>query len=244
MSLDISSVRRLHHARGVVMLLVLLVLLVMVLPDEGRIANATAWRSAASQAQFKAWAKTSTAVGLRMSPAEFEAHLWQWAQGYVAVKAPCSRALNPLVTQFGLGQWWRMFSSPRRSPARVWLEASRAGEAMRPWYVSRSDRYDWHRRQFDHNRFRKLIGRMAGSDSRGQQLYVRFLQWSAREIQREQPEVSRVRLRLYRSTTPEPGVDARDSLGGVFEAERVLELRSGPRVDAATAADARRGGPR
>jgi hypothetical protein len=153
---------------------------------------------------------------------ELEAQAWTVAQAYLKCQMPLYAVAQPLVSQFGLGQGWGMFSNPETHPARLHVELDR-GQGFETLYVSRSDEYAWRRREFDHNRMRKLVGRVFRDQSPA--LYKELVSWVATQVQRDFPDAERVRVRRYRFNTALMSVKGgRYDADGAFEAMRVVEF--------------------
>lgn len=211
------------HLRAACIVLCLLTMAVMLLPDGSRMGKRQVWKSPLNQSQFALWSATLRRAGIEVSAKEFEQRLWEGVQRYLSIRDPLASLVEPVNTQLAVAQGWRMFSNPQTHPARVHIELDR-GDGFETLYVSRSESYTWRRQQFDHNRIRKLVGRIArkGRD----QTYAMFVNWVAREVKREFGEARRVRVRLYRWETPEPGFEAaRYDASGQFEELRYRRLR-------------------
>jgi hypothetical protein len=214
-----------RHARAGLVLLGLLGAATMVPPDSGRWGDRKVWRAPHNREQFKRWSQLLGKAGVRVSARDLEATAWRWARRTVAVWAPVQRPLRPFAAQLGFAQGWSMFSNPQTHPARLHIDLDR-GMGFEPLYVSRSATLDWRSQQFDHNRMRKFIGRIARTGD--ETLYNDFARWVAVQARQDFPDAVRLRVRRYRwqtelvQATPATSYDAL----GSFEGERIVELRS------------------
>jgi hypothetical protein len=191
-------------------------------PGGSRFADRKVWHSAHNLEQFLRWSQMLAKVGVHLAPEQIEAYVWTFAQAYLKFQAPLHAGAQPLVSQLGLGQGWGMFSNPETHPARLHVDIDR-GHGFETIYVSRSDEYTWRRSEFDHNRMRKLIGRITRDQS--PVLYKSLVTWVAAQAQQDFPDARRVRVRRYRFDTKltfarGTSYDAE----GAFEAARVVEL--------------------
>jgi hypothetical protein len=196
------------------------------LPGTARMGNRAIWKSRHNQAQFSNWAQALSRLGWELSPKEFENGLWKIEQRYQAIQRPTARALAPLGNQLGMGQSWRMFANPQTHPARLHIDLDR-GAGWQPLYVSRSDEHDWRRAQFDHNRTRKLIGRLVRKGRR--RTYRYFTNWVANAVRDDFDDARRVRVRMFRWGTPSPAeLDGPYDANGRFDSKREITLRGKP----------------
>lgn len=211
------------HVRAGCIALWLIALGVMLLPDGSRMGKRQVWKSPLNQSQFALWSATLRRAGADVSAAELERKLWAGVRRYLSFRDPLAAWVAPMNTQLGIAQGWRMFSNPQTHPARLHIDVDR-GAGFETLYVSRSETYTWNRRQFDHNRMRKLVGRIArkGRD----RTYNQFVDWVAQEVKREILDARRVRVRLYRWKTPGTEADADNfDADGEFEDVRQRRLR-------------------
>lgn len=198
------------------------------LPGGSRLGNREVWKTKHNQAQFAQWSEALGTLGIDLTPKQFEDELWRFVRSYLGFQRPAARALRPLSAQLGVNQSWRMFSNPQTHPARVHVDLDR-GAGFAPLYVSRSDEFDWRRKQFDHNRMRKLVGRIVRKGR--PRSHREFVNWIAAQTRDEFPDATRVRVRLFRWPTPSPAELAEDAAvfdaEGRFESARVVELGEG-----------------
>jgi hypothetical protein len=216
--------RRWRNARGVLFLLGLLGAAALLPPNVAEISNHRAWRLPHNQEQFTRWSRSLAGLGIHVSGRELEKITWQGVQRYKKTWGPVQRQLQPLRSQLGLSQNWAMFSNPQTHPFRVHVDVDR-GNGFETIHVSRSDAYTWRREEFDHNRMRKLVGRLGRSGDPG--LYEDFTHWVAARVRRDFEDAAKVRVRLYRWTTQLGAPSADSEAGGAFEDARTFELRSG-----------------
>jgi hypothetical protein len=179
----------------------LLGVVVLLLPGSARMNKPEVWKTPLNQAQFESWARALDGVGVSVSPERLEEFLWDAAQRYDAVRRPLLNAVYPVSRQLGVAQNWNMFSNPQTHPGRLHIEID-DGKGFEPVYVSRSKIHRWRGRQLDHNRMRKVMGRIARSgEARTRQ---RFVEWMTGALRRDFPAADRARLRLFRWRTPAP----------------------------------------
>ncbi len=213
-----EKTRRARRWRGVRAGLIsacLLASALLLLPGGERIGNRRVWKTELNQSQFAEWSRALGGFGVELSPREFEELLWSGVQRYLALQRPIVSALMPITTQLGTHQSWRMFSNPQTHPARLQIDVDR-GQGYEPVYVSRSEEYAWRKRQFDHNRLRKMIGRLVRKGRR--KTYVTFGRWVTEDFAKQYPDTQRVRVRLFRWKTPAPGYDGAYDADGKYEA--------------------------
>ncbi len=192
----------------------------MLLPATGRLGNRAVWQSEHNQAQFEQWALMLRDLGLSVDSRQLQSRLWALTRWYLQWRRPIKAWLSPVDAQLGIDQGWAMFSNPQTHPGRLHIDVDR-GSGWEPLYVSRSDEHAWHRSQFDHNRMRKLVGRIIRGGRRGS--YSRLVRWIGERAREDFPTARRVRVRLYRWTTQAPGSDEPIAKGH-FDDTRVVAL--------------------
>jgi hypothetical protein len=101
-----------------------------------------------------------------------------------------------------------MFASPRLSPAVIEVYVREDDGSWRLIFTPHSDA-DWMRWQFDHNRVRKLLGRVASSPHNP--AFVELARWIARQVARDFPSRHEARVSLVHwDSLPPEGVRAGD----------------------------------
>lgn len=101
-----------------------------------------------------------------------------------------------------------MFGSVPTRSGRVEILVDRE-QGWEPLYVARSDRYDWMRSRFEHERFRTYLNDFAWRRRRPS--WDRFADWIVLRVGEEFPDVRRVRLQVVEVTLPPPA-DLHDGL--------------------------------
>lgn len=209
--------------RALAISLTLLATFTLLLPGGARLASRKVWKTELNQSQFADWARALTSMGYQLTPRELEDALWSGVQRYLGVRDPIVSLLTPVLVRTGWSQSWRMFSNPQTHPARLQIELD-TGHGFRPVYVSRSSEFTWKRREFDHNRTRKLFGRLIRKGRHS--TYLRFGRWVTQQMVDEYPDTRRVRLRLYRWRTPPPEhAGPNYDANGRFESQRVFDAK-------------------
>jgi hypothetical protein len=220
------------HVRAGLVALHVLSLVVLSLPGQGAVHDPRRWQTENARADLRQMAARLTAWGWSIDEHGLERALWSTGDAYLRVQRPVAAPFEVYAELTGSRQGWSMFASPQRHPAELHVDLEQDG-AWQPLYRPHSDAHAWNRKQLEHNRFRKFLGRFArGFHPRH---YDQAARWLATKAAREHPEASRVRVRLWRYATLPP---ARVRAGerpedGRYEHERVFDV-------AALGAEARR----
>lgn len=211
------------HVRAVLVALHVLSLVVLSLPDANAVHTRHRWKTANARADLRQWAERLSRWGYDTDEHRLERTLWDTGSAYLRVHQPVVAPFSWYAKVTGSRQAWRMFASPQRHPAELHVDLWREGR-WRPLYVPHSEEHAWNRSQFEHNRFRKFLGRFA----RGFVFdhYRKSARWIATRAAREHPEATRVRIQLYRYDTLVPArvLDGEQPRGRyehplIFEAE-------------------------
>ena len=165
--------------------------LLLSLPSQHRLNNRQVWNSQVNREEMAGWAAALRSVGLDWTREDLTRVLWDFTQDYLRVRSTAIRPVLYYVYVSGMGQGWRMFSNPQRFPARLQVEIRQAGGSFEPVFVARSADHEWRRRQFDHNRFRKLVGRFGRNINR--QRYSQLARWIAARLAQDYPAASHAR---------------------------------------------------
>ncbi|RLB53950.1 MAG: hypothetical protein DRJ42_10480 [Deltaproteobacteria bacterium] len=213
---------RWRHARAAFVLFHFAAVLLLSVPASSAMRDISAWRAPHAQRDLAAWAARANALGIDVTQPEFERALWDFAGSYLETRAIVIRPFALYAHYSGALQGWSMFASPQTEP--VWLTIDVTdGEAYRTVYRERSAEHAWMRRELDHNRVRKLEGRLG----RGayDDHYRGLVEWLAVRAARDFPDAVRLRARVERRRTPEPFDDAEtDYLDARWERELVVDL--------------------
>lgn len=210
------------HVRAGLVALHVVSLVVLSLPDEGAVHDTRRWQTENARADLRQMAARLTAWGWPLDEHGLERVLWSAGDAYLQVQKPLAAPFEGYAELTGSRQGWTMFASPQRHPAELHVDVEHGGR-WQPLYRPHSAEHAWNRRQLEHNRFRKFLGRFA----RGfhQQHYDQAARWLATKAAREHPEASRVRVRLLRyATLPPDRVRAGEQPSdGRYEHDRVFE---------------------
>jgi hypothetical protein len=212
------------HVRAALVGLHVLSLVVLSLPNEGAVHDRRRWQTANARADLRQMAERLTAWGWPTDEHQLARTLWSTGDAYLQVQRPLAAPFVGYAKLTGSRQSWQMFASPQRHPAELHVDLEQDGR-WQPLYRPHTDAYAWNRRHFEHNRFRKFLGRFARGFVRSH--YEQTARWIATRAAREHPEASRVRVRLWRySTLPpervragEQPTDARYEHERIFDAE-------------------------
>lgn len=181
-----------------------LLLLLSGLPGSTAMGNRAAWKSPVAARQFREWSRILGAVGVALSPIELEELSWGLARGYLDARRTLLGPWQGLRRTLGTDQAWALFAVPQTDPARLQIEVETA-DGWRVLYASRSETYTWRRATFDHNKLRKLVGRI--NRTADKRYWNALLDWVSREIFQEMSDAQRVRMSLWRWHTPLPSAD-------------------------------------
>ncbi len=210
------------HIRAAFVLFHLLAVCILSVPASGAMRDISAWRAPHAQRELGVWAERARALGWDVSQSEFEAWLWDFTQGYLEVRNRIAAPFALYSHYTGALQGWSMFANPQTEPAWLTVEI-RQGDELRTVYRERSSAEDWMRWQLDHNRVRKLQGRLG----RGayDDHYRGLVEWLARRAAIDFPEATHLRARVERRRTPEPFDDAEVGYqSSRFERELIIDL--------------------
>lgn len=189
------------HLRAAAVLFHLVAVLMLSLPSAS-IRSARLWRAPNVQREFEHWSRRARSLGWDVSPTEFEERLRAFTFRYLAARDVAIAPFEAYAGATGTMQGWAMFATPQTDPTWLTLEIRETSGDFRTIYRERSDSLDWMRRQLDHNRLRKLEGRLARGASAG--TYRRLVNWLARRAAADFPEAVEMRARVERRTTPAP----------------------------------------
>jgi hypothetical protein len=206
------------HIRAVLIVVHLVAIAIKAFPAPGGGMKRGAWKDPTVQAEFDAWRGRLSVVGVDVSAEEFEERLWQFATGYNNGVKSLTGPFDPYYRYCGTWQSWRMFVAPHRHPARLHIDVETAGE-WQPIYVGRSEVHEWHREQFDHDRFRSAHFRYAWGPYAS--TFKQFGVWVAKEAAVDFPEARRVRLRYFKYRTPSP-LEVREDIAAEGHWQRAL----------------------
>ena len=176
------------HGRALLIALHLLAVFLLALPASNRLSDQRYWHEPAQQAGLRSWAGR-----LGMPKEELQTFLWDLSQSYVKTRRRLVWPFLIYADYSGARQGWTMFANPRRTTGRFDIEIETEGQ-WHAVYNRRSDALDWKQWQFEHNRVRKLIGRLINRPH--QPAYNEFSRWIARSLAAEFPRATRARIRL------------------------------------------------
>lgn len=210
------------QVRTALVLLHVLAISLMALPAPAGGMSKSAWKEPTVQAEFVSWRGRLAAIGVELTPEEFEDNLWTFASGVMEVRSVVLAPFEPYYDYFGTWQSWRMFVAPHTYPANLHIDV-RVDEEWKPVYVGRSAEHAWMRDFFDHDRVRSAVFRY--SWKKYSSTYRAFTKWIARRAAVDFPEADKVRVRYFRTQTPSPEQTLADEEPeGSFILNRVLPL--------------------
>lgn len=207
-----------RHLRAAFVLFHATAVLVLALPSPHRWRDPHFWNARHTQREMDRWASTLADLGVDVTPASFRTELRALALGYAGVYEALRAPFLPYARAVHLSQGWKMFSSPQTDPAEVRVEIDE-GAGFRPVYVERSGAYRWNAAQLDHNRIRKLFGRLGRSTARGR--WRELTTWLAGRLAEDFPRARRARFSIRRWRSPPPAAVRR----GAWPAGEVGDVR-------------------
>lgn len=184
------------HIRALLIGLHLFVIVLLSLPSSHRLGDRAHWNKPAQQADLARWAGT-----LGVEPKRLDAFVWKWTQRYVALRKSVSRPFLKLVDYTGTRQGWTMFSGPRRRTGRYDVEVEVDGE-YQSVFRTQDGAATWNRRQFEHNRLRKLMAKLTSHPQLP--AYSEFTRWVAGRVAEDFPRATRCKVTLYTWKTLDP----------------------------------------
>lgn len=184
------------HVRAVLVLLHLVGILLLALPYSPKLGSKSHWAHPRQQAELERWSER-----LGVEHERFEEFLWDVSQAYIGVRKRLIRPFYRLADYTGARQGWSMFAHPRVMTGRLDVYILLDEEWHRIRTPHSSDE-DWMRWQFDHNRVRKLLGRLATRPH--QPAYNEMTTWIARRVAEDFPEVTRAKVSLITWKSLEP----------------------------------------
>jgi hypothetical protein len=210
------------HVRAGLVALHVASLVVLSLPGGGAVHDHRRWQTENARADLRQMAQRLTAWGWEIDEHGLARVLWSLGDAYLRVQRPVAAPFEAYAQLTGSRQGWAMFASPQRHPAELHVDVEVDGR-WQMIYRPHSDAHAWNRRQLEHNRFRKFLGRFARGFQ--PQHYDQAARWVATKAAREHPAASRVRVRLWRyATLPPARVRAGERPSdGRYEHERVFE---------------------
>ena len=184
------------HLRALLILVHLLSVVILSLPSSSRLSDKSHWDAPSQQTELNAWANR-----LGVEKKNFESFVWRNTQRYVNARKWIARPFLKYADYSGSRQGWTMFSSPRLVTGRFEVEVETQGKWELVFRPLDSDA-DWNVWQFEHNRLRKLLGRLATKPR--QRAYNELTSWIAKELARDFPRATRARISLMTWKTLPP----------------------------------------
>jgi hypothetical protein len=210
------------HVRAALILLHVCAVPVLALPAPAYIGSARMREAPMYRRELDAWSQRLRGVGVEVTGPQLERILVEQGRRYLGLRAAVVRPFAPYGRYLGVHQSWQMFSQPQTFPVRLYVEVRTAPAPFRPIYVQHSNGHGWRRSQFEHDRVRKLLGRIGRRSTAG---YSELCLWIAREAATDFPDETHVRIRQYRvATLPPERLRAGATAPGKFSNEQVFEL--------------------
>lgn len=194
--------------RAALIFLHLAAMLVMCLPAPYNMASKRSWQTPQAQAEAATWAKNLRSVGISTTAEELTEGMHSFTRGYLRLHGRLNQPFRPYQKLANMRQGWSMFSHPQTHPGWLHIDIRSdirpRGQSYRPIYIQHSEQHTWRRDQFEHNRVRKLLGRIARRP-KGHPAYKALTRWIARQVARDFPDATHVRVRHFRRRTLKPG---------------------------------------
>jgi hypothetical protein len=195
---------------------------VLALPAPAYIGNASIREAPLYRRELDAWSQRLRGLGIELTGPQLERIVVEQGRRYLGLRRAIVTPFVPYGRYLGVHQSWQMFSQPQTFPVRLHVEVRAAGEPFEPIYVQHSDEHIWRRSQFEHDRVRKLLGRIGRRSTAG---YVELARWVARQVASDFPDASHVRVRQHRAATlPPERVRAGATAPGEFSNALVFDL--------------------
>lgn len=210
--------------RAVLVALHVASLVVLSLPTAGAVHDRSRWQTANAKDDLRTMAARLRGWGIDTDERRLAQALWDAGSAYLELRGPLAWPFERYAETTGCRQGWQMFASPQRHPAELHVDVELDGR-WQVIYRPHDDQAAWNRRQFEHNRFRKLLGRFARGFVRRD--YDQTARWVAAKAAAQHPAATRVRIRLYRyATLPPAEVLAGERPTGRYEHERLFEAEA------------------
>lgn len=210
------------HLLGVFVIYHIAAVVLQALPDPGGAFSRQAWRDPTVQQEFAIWSRWLSANGYAITPRQLEDRLWVLAGDLAKVRRAVVRPFNLYGNVIGVRQPWRMFVAPHRFPTSLEIDV-REDREWRTIYADRSDAHTWRRGLFDHDRMRAAVFRYGWPNYRG--VYGEFALWIAREVARDFPQATDVRIRMLKRRTPSPEEVKESKIpAGTYQQDVILPL--------------------
>lgn len=178
------------HLRAIVLLVHVSGMVLMALPSSHLLGDRAHWETPAQQREIGNWADI-----FGVDKERFQSFLWRVSQHYLAIRKDLVKPFYVYADYTGARQAWTMFATPRSVSARLEISLEIDGE-WRLVYEPHHGDHDWNQWQFEHNRIRKMSGRIASSPRDG--VYKEFTNWLARRLAEDFPQVRRAKISLIR----------------------------------------------
>lgn len=195
-------IRRWPTIRAVLVAYHVVAVFVLSFPSPGSVMQRSSWKNPTVQNEFRLWSERLRGVGLSLTQAELEDHLWNLAQRYLEVRRVTDAPFHPYAQYAGARQSWRMFVAPQRYPVRVEVSVREGNGPWRLVYQSRSDQHTWLAEKLNRYRLRRAMFQTAWERERG--AYLTFCDWLADQAARDFPEATELMVRQLRYRTPAP----------------------------------------
>ncbi len=172
------------------------------LPAPGNAAmNKSAWQAVTVQRELSAWNGRINKLGISMSDAEFQEHLWRFSVAFMRARGEVLAPFDWYYMYFGTWQSWRMFVAPDTHPSRWQLRIREHGE-WRTIYEERSPLYTFKRRLFDNVQMRYAMFLFGWAQH--PQDYADFADWVFKQVKINFPQADMVESRFLTYDTPSP----------------------------------------
>lgn len=186
------------HVRTLLVTLHLIAIGVSSLPSPVVLDEAALGRPAI-QAQLRPWEQALGLVGV--DEATFRAVLRAGSRAIGAPRQALTSWIQPYVRWCGVGQSWSMFGTVNHLPGRVEIWVEEEG-VYTPAFIPLDPDADWRAHTLRSERMRSALNNYANGGQR--EAYAGFARWAARELAKERPGATRVKVQVVRFDPPEP----------------------------------------
>ncbi len=190
------------HVRVILILYHVVAVALFALPPPRKMDDRKTWKTERSQRDLKAWARNLSAIGPDISSEQLEEILFSISKKYVLWRKGTADWFTTYVRYTGTRQGWRMFTSPQLRPATLVVEIADQPGQWTTLYRKNSDSHTWIEDAFDHNRLRKLHGRLTRDTHK--HAFNEVALWAARKAAIEFPDAVTIRVELWRTKTATP----------------------------------------
>ncbi len=191
------------------------------LPTTAGLTQRAQWTSPAAQAEFAAWAKRLSALGIATDADTLRERAWGVATSWARTHAALRRPFVPYYACCGTDQTWRLFAAPDRFPSRLGIDVRIDGDWL-PVYRELSGTYDWRIATLRSHRVRGISHLFADTGDR--QRLGQLASWLGQLAARDFEEATAIRLRYVRGPLPTSGQLVRGELPSLQPVTEIVQV--------------------